>query len=160
VKILASNLVTNIRLAYIRTRQALQFTQSALNIFQQLNIFGLPPNPIKVTRYNDAISGFTNASAVFFTLPLDIQYPDDPIFPNDPLFPPNVNNQVIIRLAQYRTLLAIDRTDDAIQYIDSAILLTDSDTLNGLLVTIKLFLEDALIALDEAFKFPPVATDS
>ena len=72
----------------------------------------------------------------FFTLPLDIQYPDDPIFPNEPIFPPNVNKQVIIRLAQYRTLLAIDRTDDAIQYIDSAISLTDSDTLNGLLVTI------------------------
>ena len=96
----------------------------------------------------------------FFTLPLDIQYPDDPIFLNDPIFPSNVNNQVIIRLAQYRTLLAIDRTDDAIQYIDSAISLTDSDTLNGLLVTIKLFLEDTVFALDEAFKLPPVVKDS
>ena len=117
---MAPNLVTNVRLAYIRTRQALQFTQSALNIFQQLNIFELPPNPIKVTPIMKPLSGFTNASAVFFTLPLDIQYPDDPIFPNEPILPPNVNKQVIIRLAQYRTLLAIDRTDDAIQYIDSA----------------------------------------
>ena len=76
---MAPNLVTDVRLAYIRTRQALQFIQSALISSNSLT-FELPPDPIKVTRYNDAISGFRDAS-LSFTSPLDIQYPDDSVFP-------------------------------------------------------------------------------
>ncbi|WP_394137165.1 hypothetical protein [Cytobacillus oceanisediminis] len=157
---MAPNLVTNVRLSFIKTRQALQFTHSALNIFQQLHIFGLPPNPIKIVRYQDAIADLTNATIAFQALPLDVQLPPNPILPPHPIFPPNLSNQVIIKLAQDRTLLAMNRTEASIQFIDAALALSQSDTLTGLLAAIKDFQEEALVALNDAFNLPPVATDS
>ncbi|MEH7440055.1 hypothetical protein V7182_21655 [Neobacillus drentensis] len=147
---MSPNFITNVRLSFIKTRQALQFTHSALNIYQQL----FPADPIKIASYNDAFANLTSASNAFISAPFDVHYPSDPILPPNPIFPPNVNNDVIIKLAQNRTLLAISRTNDAIKYINTAISLTDSDAIASLLIGIRAFQEDALVALEDALPLP------
>jgi hypothetical protein len=147
------NLVAHVRLAHNCTVQAIRFATSALRIIQKLRPqIGLPPNPIKPLLYQDAIDSLTEALFGIRALPLDIQYPTDPIYLRDPVVPQD--NRLIIRLSDNRATLALNNINDAITFIEQARSQTDDDGLGGQLFSIQLDLEatrDALVAgLDES----------
>jgi hypothetical protein len=145
-----SNLVSNVRTALAYTVQAIRFADSALILFLEMSAFPLPPNPIKVQFYQDVIDNLTEAYLAMKALPFDTHFPSDPVFPNAPIVPQSQDNLHLIHLSDNRISLALDKTEDTINYLDQAILLSgDNDRLNGQLFFIKLSLvaaRDALVS--------------
>ncbi|MGM0777933.1 MAG: hypothetical protein ACQEXE_16360 [Bacillota bacterium] len=152
-----SNLVATVRIALARTVQAIRFSNSAKQIIEQLEGELLPPNPIKPQLYQDAIDSLTDAFTTFQTPPLNVQAPPNPVLPPNPILP---NNTVRIKLSDNRAILALDRTNDAIKYIDTAILLSAEPDITGQLVLIRTQLVDAQLSLNAGIDEPPFAVDS
>ncbi len=147
---MSSNLVTNVRTALAYTVQAIRFADSALILFLEMSDFPLPPNPIKVQFYQDVVDNLTEAYLAMKALPFDTYFPSDPVFPNSPIVPQSQDNQHLINLSDNRISLALDKTEDTINYLDQAILLSEkNETLNGKLFFIRLSLvaaRDALVS--------------
>lgn len=147
---MSSDLVTNVRTALAYTVQAIRYADSALLLFLEMSTFPLPPNPIKVQFYQDVVDNLTEAYLAMKTLPFDTYFPSDPVFPNSPIVPQSQENQYLIQLSDNRISLALDKTEDTINYLDQAILLSgDNDRLIGQLFFIKLSLvaaRDALVS--------------
>ncbi|WP_342046294.1 hypothetical protein [Bacillus sp. OTU530] len=121
----------NVHLALINTRQAIRFAKSALNIFQQLN----PSNPVKIALYEAAVDSLTTAFITLQTFPTDPTLPNDPTIPPNAVFPPLEENQLIIKLSESQIVLAMEKTNDAIKYLEVALLLLrvrESDILHPL----------------------------
>ena len=115
----------NVHLALMNTRQAIFFAKSALSIFQQL----IPPNPVKIALYEAAIDSLTTAFITIQTFLTDPDLPKDSIIPPNLVFPPFEDNQLIIKVSGNQTVLAMDKTNDAIKYIETALsLLRVSET--------------------------------
>ncbi|WP_129731997.1 hypothetical protein [Ectobacillus funiculus] len=115
----------NVHLALMNTRQAIFFAKSALSIFQQL----IPPNPVKIALYEAAIDSLTTAFITIQTFLTDPDLSDDSIIPLNLVFPPFEDNQLIIKVSGNQTVLAMDKTNDAIKYIETALsLLRVSET--------------------------------
>lgn len=121
----------NVHLALMNTRQAIRFAKSALSIFQQL----IPPNPVKIALYEAAVDSLTTAFITIQTFPTDPDLPKDSIVPPNPVFPPFEDNQLIIKLSENQTVLATDKTNDAIKYLETSLLLlrvSEADILHPL----------------------------
>ena len=153
---MAVNFDVNVRLSYVNTLQAYRFANSALNT---LNSVTIPPNPVRVTRYEDALDDLMDAIDLFHFIGVEV--PNDPVFPNDPVLPPNANvrNQVLIRLSETRTLLAINRTSDAIRYIHVAQALLPETDITPIVELIENKQVAARTALDAALDIPPFAPE-
>ncbi|MEY2193142.1 hypothetical protein AB7942_10405 [Neobacillus sp. BF23-41] len=150
-----SNLVTNVRTALAYTVQAIRYADSALILFLEMSAFPLPPNPIKIQFYQDVVDNLTEAYLAMKALPFDTYFPSDPVFPNAPIAPQSQDNQHLIQLSDNRISLALDKTEDTINYLDQAILLSGkNDRLNGQLFFIKLSLEAARDALVSGLNEP------
>lgn len=121
----------NVHLALMNTRQAIRFAKSALGIFQQF----IPPNPVKMALYESAIDSLTTAFITIQTFPTDPDFPNDPIIPPNLVFPPLEDNQLVIKLSENQTVLAIDKNNDAIKYLETSLLLlrvSETDILHPL----------------------------
>jgi hypothetical protein len=147
---MSSNLVTNVRTALAYTVQAIRFADNALILFLELSAFPLPANPIKIQFYQDVVDNLTEAYLAMKGLPFDTHFPSDPIFQNAPIASQSQDNQHLINLSDNRISLALNKTEDTINYLDQAILLSDdNETLNGQLFFIRLSLvaaRDALVS--------------
>ncbi|MGJ7922148.1 hypothetical protein [Neobacillus sp. LXY-4] len=152
---MTTNVVSNVRLALAHTVQAIRFAKSALNLFQKLSSFPSAPNPIKEQYYQDTIDHLTEAFLAIKALLFDSEYAIDPSYPANPLVPPIQDNQVLIKLSNNRAALVLERTNNAINNIDQAILLSsENDKLSGQLVFIRFDLVSARDALVAGFNSP------
>jgi hypothetical protein len=152
VKELSLNLKANVRLSFIHTVQAIRHSKSALDIINNL----LPSDPIREQYYQEAISNLTLAYDGIVSLPLNIQFPTDPILPTDPIHPSDPIQ--IIRLSNIRAQLSLNMTNDALKYIEEAISLTqesdDPASLYALLTGISFDLGFARSSLMLALDIP------
>jgi hypothetical protein len=141
---MSSNLVANIRSAMAYTVQAIRYADSALILFLELSSFPLPPNPIKIQFYQDVVDNLTEAYLAIKGLPFDTNYPSDPVFQTAPIIAQSQDNQPLIILSDNRISLALDKTNDTINFIEQAIeLCSNNNPLHGQLFFIKLALEAA-----------------
>ena len=141
---MSSNLVANIRSAMAYTVQAIRYADSALILFLELSSFPLPPNPIKIQFYQDVVDNLTEAYLAIKGLPFDTNYPSDPVFQTAPIVAQSQDNQPLIILSDNRISLALDKTNDTINFIEQAIeLCSNNNPLHGQLFFIKLALEAA-----------------
>jgi hypothetical protein len=155
VKKMSSNLVTNVRTALAYTVQAIRYADSALGLFLEMSTFPLPPNPIKIQFYQDGVDNLTETYLAMKALPFDTYFPSDPVFVSAPIVPQSQENQHLINLSDNRISLALDKTEDTINYVDQALLLSGkNDTLGGQLFFIKLSLEAARDALVSGLNEP------
>ncbi|MEH7072763.1 hypothetical protein [Neobacillus drentensis] len=147
---MSANLVTNIRTTLAFTVQAIRFADSALALFLEMSAFPLPPNPIKIQFYQDAVDNLTEAYLAIKDLPFDTHFPSDPVFTLAPIVAQSQDNQHLINLSDNRITLATNKTEDSINYCELALQLTeDNERLNGQLFFIKLSLlaaRDALVS--------------
>jgi hypothetical protein len=147
---LSSSLITNIRTALAYTVQAIRYADNALILFLEMSAFPLPPNPIKIQFYQDVVDNLTEAYLAIKDLPFDTHFPSDPVFTIAPIVAQSQENQHLINLSDNRISLALDKTEDTINYLDLAIeLSSDNEKLNGQLFFIKLCLvaaRDALVS--------------
>lgn len=147
---MSSNLVANIRSAMAYTVQAIRYADSALILFLELSSFPLPPNPIKIQFYQDVVDNLTEAYLAIKGLPFDTNYPSDPVFQTAPIVAQSQDNQPLIILSDNRISLALDKTNDTVNFIEQAIeLSSDNEPLHGQLFFIRLALvaaRDALVA--------------
>jgi hypothetical protein len=155
VKKLSSNLITNVRTALAYTVQAIRYADNALILFLEMSAFPLPPNPIKIQFYQDVVDYLTEAYLAIKDLPFDTYFPSDPVIQIAPMVAQDQDNQHLINLSDNRISLALDKTEDSINYIDQAILLTNkNERLNGQLFFIKLILVEARDALVSGLNEP------
>ncbi|MDR4946681.1 hypothetical protein [Neobacillus cucumis] len=145
---MSSNIVTSVRFALAYTVHAIRYTESALIFLRELQAYPFPPNPIKEQFYQDAIDSLTETYLAIKSLPFDTYFPTDPVFQNIPIAPEIQDNDLLITLSDNRISLALNKTNDSINVINQAILLSSkNDKLNGQLIFIKLELEAAKDAL-------------
>lgn len=153
---MSTNLVATVRIVLALTVQAIRFSNSAKLIIQQLEGFGLPPNPIKPQLYQDAIDSLKDAFNTIQAPPLNIQWPTDPILPPNPIYP---NDPIRIKLSDNRALLALDRTNDAIRYTHTTILLSADPGITEQLLLIRFQVKAARLALEDGIDAPPFTGD-
>jgi hypothetical protein len=152
---MSSNLITNIRTALANTVQAIRYADNALILFLEMSAFPLPPNPIKIQFYQDVVDYLTEAYLAIKALPFDTYFPSDPVIQVAPIVAQVQENQHLINLSDNRISLALDKTEDSINYIDQAILLINkNERLNGQLFFIKLILVEARDALVSGLNEP------
>lgn len=147
---MSSNLITSVRTALAYTVQAIRYADNALILFLEMSAFPLPPNPIKIQFYQDVVDHLTESYLAIKGLPFNTYFPSDPVIQVAPIVAQVQENQHLINLSDNRISLALDKTEDTINYIDQAILLSnENETLNGQLFFIKLSLvaaRDALVS--------------
>lgn len=156
VKILSTNLVATVRIVLALTVQAIRFSNNAKLIIQQLEGFGLPPNPIKPQLYQDAIDSLTDAFNTIQAHPLNLQWLTDPILPLNPIYS---NDPIRIKLSDNRALLALDRINDAIRYIHTALLVSADSDITEQLLLIRFQVKAARLVLEDGIDAPPFAGD-
>ncbi|MEH7083026.1 hypothetical protein V7139_09865 [Neobacillus drentensis] len=152
---MSSNLILNVRTALAYTVQAIRYADNALILFLEMSDFPLPPNPIKIQYYQDVIDHLTEVYLAMKGLPFDTYFPSDPVITIAPVVAQIQDNQHLINLSDNRISLALDKTEDTINFIDQALLLSvDDERLNGQLYFIKLGLEEARGALVSGLNEP------
>ncbi|MEH7305118.1 hypothetical protein [Neobacillus drentensis] len=152
---MSSNLTLNVRTALAYTVQAIRYADNALMLFLEMSDFPLPPNPIKIQFYQDVVDHLTEAYLAIKDLPFDTYFPSDPVITIAPIVAQSQDNQHLIILSDNRISLALDRTEDTINSLEQAILLSSkNERLNGQLFFIKLSLEAARDALVSGLNEP------
>jgi len=155
VKKMSSNLIANVRTALAYTVQAIRYADNALILFLEMSDFPLPPNPIKIQYYQDVIDHLTEVYLAMKGLPIDTYFPSDPVIQVAPVVAQIQDNQHLINLSDNRISLALDKTEDTINFIDQALLLSvDDERLHGQLYFIKLGLVEARDALVSGLNEP------
>lgn len=140
---MSPTLDASIGTVFVHTIQALQFSKSVLSLVQLY-----PIGPIRLALYENAVDSLTAAFTTIQVLPF-IQLPPNPICLNDSAISCLQDTQLIIKLVENQTIMAISKTGSATRYIDQIILLVgsgESDVL-CLLVSIRTDLVSAQNAL-------------
>lgn len=131
---------------FVNTVRGLHFSRSALNLVRLY-----PIGPIRLALYENAVDCLTAAFTTIQLLPF-IQLPPSAICPKDSAISCLQDAQLIVKLAENQTIMAISKIRAATTYIDQVILLIgddDSDVL-CLLVSARASLVSAQTALFSA----------